>query len=222
MEYPKSIIVALAAIRDDVGHVEKDGRNTHFKYDYASETALARAIRPLLAKHGLVILQSVATHPPPFVDGKNTHVTLEFTLAHTDGSVWPEKIRVFATGADPGDKGAYKANTGGYKYLLNRLFMVDTGDDPEIHQPERTQPQQPTAPAEQPAVSPFDKPIGFGAKFPGKTWRWFTEGSLNGERHKYLCQIADLEIDGAPEDAADRARKCIGILEQTKQADLAL
>jgi hypothetical protein len=34
-------------------------------------------------------------------------------------------------GSDKGDKGAYKASTGAFKYMLMRLFMVATGDDPE-------------------------------------------------------------------------------------------
>lgn len=132
------ILKAIARVRDECGHIEKDGFNDFHKYAYVSEAALASAIRPLLKKHGLVIIPSVALEPAPHVDDAGvTHMVMEFTLAHESGAVWPEKVRVFASGNDRdskgmhGDKGAYKANTGGYKYFLNRLFMVDTGDDPE-------------------------------------------------------------------------------------------
>ena len=132
------IVQAVARVRDECEHVEKDARNTFHKYDYASEAAITRAVRPLLAKHGLVIIQSVAIDPPPTVDDAGvTHMVLEFTLAHENGTVWPDVLRVATQGNDRdskglhGDMGAFKANTGGYKYFLNRLFMLDTGDDPE-------------------------------------------------------------------------------------------
>lgn len=129
------ILVAIAQVRDEIGHVAKDGTNAFHHYDYTSEAAISRAVRPMLEKAGLVILQSVATDPAPRIDDCGvTHLVLEYTVAHTSGAVWPEKLRVFASGNDRdskglhGDKGAFKANTGGYKYFLNRLFMIDTAD----------------------------------------------------------------------------------------------
>jgi hypothetical protein len=132
------IVQAIAAVRNECEHVEKDEYNSFHKYHYASESSIARAVRPLLKKHKLVVIQSVAIEPAPFVDEQGvTHMVLEFTLAHENGTVWPDVVRVFTQGNDRdskgkhGDKGAFKANTGGYKYFLNRLFMIDTGDDPE-------------------------------------------------------------------------------------------
>ena len=132
------ILKAIAAVRNECGRIEKDGYNSFHKYSYVSESALVNATRPLMAKHGLVIIPSQAADYEPRVDECGvTHMIMEFTLAHESGAVWPEKARIFCSGNDRdskggyGDKGAYKANTGGYKYFLNRLFMVDTGDDPE-------------------------------------------------------------------------------------------
>lgn len=132
------ILKAIAAVRNECGRIEKDGYNAFHKYSYVSESALVNAARPLMAKHGLVIIPSLAADYEPRVDECGvTHMIMEFTLAHESGAVWPEKARIFCSGNDRdskgnyGDKGAYKANTGGYKYFLNRLFMVDTGDDPE-------------------------------------------------------------------------------------------
>jgi hypothetical protein len=50
--------------------------------------------------------------------------------------VWPHKVRAIGTGNDKnkngvGDKGTYKALTGANKYLLFKLFQIETGDDPE-------------------------------------------------------------------------------------------
>ena len=48
-----------------------------------------------------------------------------------------EKIEVpwAGQGADKGDKGMYKAFTGGLKYFLMKMFMLPTGDDPEVNNP---------------------------------------------------------------------------------------
>jgi hypothetical protein len=159
------IIVAIARVRDECGHIEKDGYNDFHKYHYVSEAALVGAVRPLMAKHGLVIIQSVVTEGlcGPRIDEHGvTHLVLEFTLAHESGTVWPEKFRVACSGNDRdskgkwSDKGAYKANTGGFKYFLNRLFMVDTGDDPEREKKKK----RPAAGGGQPSTS--SKPSGSG------------------------------------------------------------
>lgn len=135
------VLTAIAAVRDELGHVGKDGTVAFagVSYKYASEVAISKAIRPLLKKHGLVIIQSVCIEPhvAPRIDECGvTQMVLEFTVAHVSGEVLPIQ-RVACHGDDHnknghGDKGAYKANTGGFKYFLSRLFMVDTGDDPEV------------------------------------------------------------------------------------------
>ncbi len=136
-KYPAQILEAIAQVRDEIGQVPTDSTHSFLHFDYASGAAIQRTLRPILEKTGLVILQSVATGPAPWVDDNGvTHLVLEYTLAHTSGAVWPEKLLIFASGNDRdknglhGDKGAFKANTAGYRYFLNRLFMIETGDDP--------------------------------------------------------------------------------------------
>jgi hypothetical protein len=64
-------------------------------------------------------------------------VLIDYTLVHKDGEVWPEKITAAGMGNDRakngtvGDKGVYKAITGANKYVLFKLFQIETGDDPE-------------------------------------------------------------------------------------------
>jgi hypothetical protein len=89
-----------------------------------------------------------------------------FRLCHTNGDVWPELIYVPAQ--DKGDKAAWKANTGAMKYLLNRLFMLDTGDDPEGADDaagQRKSPPKPR-PAPQPNRAPSNQ--GSGGRTLGK------------------------------------------------------
>lgn len=134
--YPKSILMAIHAVMEEVGYVQKKGKNDFHKYRYAGEADLLQALRPAMLKHGLVLIPSsrITGHD----EFGNTHVEVSYTLAHTDGSVWPDKISAAGSGNDKnskggvGDKGTYKAITGANKYLLFKLFQIETGDDPEV------------------------------------------------------------------------------------------
>jgi hypothetical protein len=186
MEFPQSIILAIAAIRDSVGTVEKDSKNAHFGYSYVSEREMQAAIRPLLAEHGLVIIPSASTGQHAVTDEAGYYNYMAaFRLCHVDGSVWPEPIYVPAQ--DKGDKAAWKANTGAMKYLLNRLFMLDTGDDPEgkddaAKKSPRTPPQRDTtkySPPPQSTAPPTSPPASSGgmlSKDDIKTLRIYHKG----------------------------------------------
>jgi len=158
---PKSIINAIAGIRDKIGTVHKDSTNDHFHYKYVTERAMQAAVRPLLKEFGLVIISSADHNTPPTTDNAGYfNYMAAFRLCHTDGSVWPELIYVPAQ--DKGDKAAWKANTGAMKYLLNRLFMLDTGDDPEGKDDSAgkssTRPQPPSAPPQSQTPPPVPPP----------------------------------------------------------------
>jgi hypothetical protein len=47
-------------------------------------------------------------------------------------------------GTDKGDKGIYKALTGGAKYFLLKMFLIATGDDPEREDVKTIQPAAPS------------------------------------------------------------------------------
>lgn len=134
--YPVKILVALNEVMQACGYVQKQGKNEFHKYRYAGEGHLLEVLRPAMVKAGLLLIPShrAVTAPDEF---GNTTVTVDYTLAHKDGDVWPEKISVVGCGNDKnskggvGDKGVYKAATGANKYLLFKLFQIETGDDPE-------------------------------------------------------------------------------------------
>lgn len=134
-----AILEALNKVKASIENVPKDGTNPHFGYRYVSEASLNRAVRASMIENGLILIPSVVPDWPIRIDEKGvTHVLFEYQVAHVSGAVWPETIRVYGQGNDRdskggwGDKGAYKASTGAYKYLLLRLLQIDTGDDPEL------------------------------------------------------------------------------------------
>ena len=132
----KIILKALDEVWNAVSHAPKDRTNDHFGYDYTSEMGVLKVLRPAMVKAGLILIPSGKDVSPIDAYG-NTFVTVEYTLAHKDGHIWPEKITGFGCGNDRaknetvGDKGLYKALTGANKYLLFKLFQLATGDDPE-------------------------------------------------------------------------------------------
>lgn len=131
-----NVLTALHTVMEKVGYVQKKGENKFHHYKYASEADLLEVLRPAMVEAGLLLIPNVSNLSEIDQYG-NTNVTVEYTLAHKDGDIWPEKITVIGTGNDKnskggvGDKGVYKAMTGANKYLLFKLFQIATGDDPE-------------------------------------------------------------------------------------------
>lgn len=156
----KNIIDALNKVMTKAGYVQKNAKNEFHGYKYASEANLLEALRPALIENGLVLIPSVSNVSPVDVHG-NTLVTVEYTLAHVSGEIWPDKITAIGCGNDMaksgkvGDKGVYKAITGANKYLLFKLFQIETGDDPE--KDEATPPPQENKAESGPVKKPVPK-----------------------------------------------------------------
>ncbi len=141
----------LHAIAEAVAFVEKRGYNAHHKYNYASAVDVVKTVRDELLKHKLIVIPGAhgATHLPYGSKGGHlTTVELTYTVRDVESGDHVE-IPWVGVGADTGgDKGIYKAYTGGFKYALLSLFMIPTTDDPEhdqLTEPEPA-PQRPAAP----------------------------------------------------------------------------
>lgn len=130
------ILTALHEVMEKVTHAPKDGKNDFHNYPYATEYGLLKSLRPAMVEAGLMLIPS-CTHRSEIDEHGNIHVSIDYTLAHKSGAVWPEKITGYGCGNDKakngkvGDKGIYKAITGANKYVLFKVFHIPTGDDPE-------------------------------------------------------------------------------------------
>jgi len=173
----KHIIQALNAIMKDVSYVQKSSENKFHGYKYASEASLLENLRPAMIQHGLILIPSVGNVSPIDQHG-NTMLTVEYTLAHVSGEIWPDKITAVGCGNDKsksgsvGDKGVYKALTGANKYLLFKLFQIETGDDPEKDETVQNTQTNPTPAAPKKASEPpkskpksGPEPIVYAANF---------------------------------------------------------
>lgn len=130
------IATALHEVMSKVGYIQKTGKNAFHGYKYAGEADLLDKLRPAMVEAGLMLLPSVKS-VSPVDDHGNVTVQMEYTLIHKDGDVWPVALGAAGMGNDKakngsvGDKGIYKAITGANKYVLFKLFQIETGDDPE-------------------------------------------------------------------------------------------
>lgn len=154
------ILTALHEVMSKVGYVQKSKRNEFHRYNYAGEGDLLAVLRPAMVEAGLLLIPSVTEAIGPDEFG-NTTVRIEYTLAHRDGDVWPEKVCAMGCGNDKnskggiGDKGLFKAVTGANKYALFKLFQIETGDDPEKDEAEVPPPKPaPALPAEKREAPP--------------------------------------------------------------------
>jgi hypothetical protein len=121
------LVRKLAEVMAEVGRVPKSGYNDFHKYHYVTEADLVEAVREKLAARNVVLIpsaESVEQH------GNVSHVRMTFTFMDGDtGETFQSSW--FGSGEDKGDKGIYKAFTGGLKYFLMKSFLIATGDDPE-------------------------------------------------------------------------------------------
>jgi hypothetical protein len=124
----------LAKIMGEVGYVQKDARNDHQGYKYASAEAVLRKVNAACSREGVCIQSSTELlkyDTRVKVNGKSENyalvrLTLHFRYGGEDCSA-----QGLGEGADAGDKAIYKANTGAMKYALSSAFCISWGDDPE-------------------------------------------------------------------------------------------
>jgi hypothetical protein len=135
---PAGLWAKIAAVQAEAGRIPKNGWNDFNKYKYVLEADMVDFLRPRLAERGLVVSFSCDPNLTSFHSRKNQKGNEEFmVVAHLVMRITDSATGEFETfclpcaGADQGDKGVYKAITGGKKYLLQTNFNIATGDDPE-------------------------------------------------------------------------------------------
>lgn len=131
------VVKAIAAARQDMGKVFKDGYNETQRYKFASFESFMDAADEALVKHGLIVITSADSFLPceraPTKTGTNQYgcyITLSLRVIHVESCQWYEIVS-YGDGQDFGDKAIYKANTGSRKYGYAMLFGLATTDDPE-------------------------------------------------------------------------------------------
>ena len=142
---PPEIAKAVCAVMGDVPKLAKGDKNTHGNYNFASIDDFLEAVRPLCAKHGLIIIQdeeSFDVREAANKDGKTTATWLmlrwRFTLAHSSGVVWERQFtRTSMVLAAMGAQAFGAAQSYALKQYMRSLFQIATGEkgeDADSHQ----------------------------------------------------------------------------------------
>ena len=126
-----TVQAAVAAVMGDLKGIEKDG-GQGLGYKFRSIEQVTKEVRPLFAKHGVVIVPRATlfdTRPCPGMkeNWQDIYMSVEWTIIGPDGSTLT--ANTIGIGRDNSDKGANKAMTQAYKYLLLDLLVISDPDD---------------------------------------------------------------------------------------------
>lgn len=139
---------AIVKIREEVGAVSKDGRNTQQNFNFRGVDAVVNALAGAMSKHGVMVYPSKVEHrdgSKPLSGGKiatSPVVVVDYTFVGPEGDTFTAQVP--AESFDLGDKATAKAMSVAYRTCLLQTFTLPTDDpDPDEHVYERAQHQRP-------------------------------------------------------------------------------
>lgn len=136
IEMPK-LLGKMRAVMEQVERIEKDRKNDHGGYKYASEKVIKEVLHHAFVKHGIVFAVS-SSNPRMMtsIDKSSKEIStcvaldVRYRFYDVDTGAFVEGTCV-GSGNPRDDKGIYAALTGAIKYILTSCFLIPTGDDPE-------------------------------------------------------------------------------------------
>lgn len=124
---------AISNIVTEMPGLAKTLRQKNQDYMYRGVEQISEALKPLLAKHGVVIVPNVRScEMSPALDAKpgwyDTVLQIDWSIYGPDGDYI--SATTVGVGRDNSDKGSNKAHSQAYKYLVVTLFSIadDTQD----------------------------------------------------------------------------------------------
>lgn len=143
---PPKVASAISAVMSEVPKLQKTEKNSHGNYNFASIDDFLEAVRPLCAKHGLIISQDEEDFELRENgigrDGKPISwliVRFAFTLAHSSGETWAHRPRrTIMVQATMGSQAFGAAQSYCLKQFERSLFQIATGEknnDVDEHAP---------------------------------------------------------------------------------------
>ena len=119
-----ALFAKLARVMTKLGRLPKEGRNTHFNYDFVTDGTIADAVRPALAEEGVAFFASMVN-----VERIDKVIRTHFIFTFADGETGATySCPWIGEAIDTQDKGPAKAATSALKYFLLKTFILSTGD----------------------------------------------------------------------------------------------
>lgn len=122
----KEICKALLAFHSEVGRITKDGENPHLRNRYATIDQIIDEIRPILASHGLFIMQLPT-------NSESGGIQMVTRLYHVSGQ-WMQSPTLTITPQKKDPQSIGSAITYARRYSLTSFLGLNTGEDDDGHQ----------------------------------------------------------------------------------------
>lgn len=127
-----NVLKAVNGVMKSIGPVTKSGSNDFHKYNYAKASDVVALVQPLMAEHGLIIIQSEVERTL-IAEESAMQIVYDFQLYHVDDedseTVFARHTGLSSCRARNGafdDKAANKCHTAARKYFLMALFQIVT------------------------------------------------------------------------------------------------
>lgn len=146
-----SVGEAVARVAAEVGAINKDETNREQGFKFRSIEAITDKVRPLLARHGVVIVPSVVSFEyseqvsKGGARGIRCVANMAYQVAGPDGTWFSGGM--LGEAVDYGDKSTSKAVQMAFKYFLTELLTIGSGDaEADLHTPDLGQVAEPALP----------------------------------------------------------------------------
>lgn len=131
-QHPRDIIERIASVIHELPAIGKDQRNSQQNFFFRGIDDIMSALKPLLAKHEIVIVPNVVERIDSTRDTRSGG-TMYVVLLHVQFTFYaPGGQEIVASGwgegTDSGDKATNKAMTGAFKYVLVQVFAIADAD----------------------------------------------------------------------------------------------
>lgn len=150
---PPNLYQRLHAVMEEISYVQKESKKVNNQFTYPSHDAVTAKVRGSLVTHRVLAVPSVNEFKQ---DGNRTSAGMTITFINIDAPEEQMAVDCFGYGVDSQDKGPGKAVSYAVKYGLLKIFMLETGDDPEQDVGPESNYNQ--APQHQPKKEPAKKP----------------------------------------------------------------
>lgn len=211
----KTLKQKLMDVSRGINYLKKDKQNTMQGYNYLSEAKIKETIKREFEKQGIIFNYStndVSQYEisPTHKGTKQFCVVVKGTYSFIDIDSEDRIDGYWAgSGTDTGDKGLYKAITGGIKYVLNTNFLIPTGDDPENDNGHDTHENKKPQEIKPEAEFNLEAKIGGSGKNADKKW---SEVDIS-----YLEKCKD--FDKLPVAFRDKCKKAIELRQVIKEPE---
>ena len=124
----KNIYQRILAVMTDLTYIQKESKKVNNQYTFVSHDAVSKAIHPKLVEHGISMVPTVKGWAQ---GGNRTSATVLVKFINADQPNDFVEVEYFGFGIDGQDKGPGKAISYATKYAMLKVFVLETGDDPE-------------------------------------------------------------------------------------------